>query len=41
MKTLKISDVAFEMLKELAKKNRQKPDAFNEQLIELQYKNSK
>jgi len=41
MKTVKLSDVGYEILKELAKKNKMKPDEFNEHYLHILYRNQK
>tara|TARA_X000001382_G_C3050116_1_gene140793 strand:- start:329 stop:454 length:126 start_codon:yes stop_codon:yes gene_type:complete len=38
-KPIKVSNVAYEMLSEIAKKARMKPDQFIEHIIHIQYKN--
>ena len=37
MKTIKVSAVVYEMLQELSKKKRMKPDLFAEMLIQEEY----
>lgn len=41
MKTLKISDLCYELLVDIAKKERKKPDEYIEQLIKSTYNNKK
>ena len=41
MKSVKVSSVHYEMLLELSKKNRMKPDKFIEQLIQITYNGKK
>jgi predicted CopG family antitoxin len=41
MKTIKLSSLAYEMLMELSKRDRKKPDDFVEQLIKSLYQNKK
>lgn len=41
MKLVKLSLVAYEMLQELAKKNRKQPDAYMEELVKLTYQSKK
>jgi len=38
-KQIKVSNVAYEMLVEIAKKARMKPDQYVEHLIHIQYRN--
>jgi len=40
-KTIKVSNLVYEMLILLAKKSNRKPDAYVENLIQSQYKNLK
>jgi len=41
MKTLKISDLCYEMLIEISKQAKKKPDEYIEQLIKSTYNNKK
>ncbi len=41
MKTLKLSSVHYEMLVELSKKNRMKPDDYVEMLVQEKYNKKK
>ena len=41
MKTLKISDLCYEMLIEISKQAKKKPDEFIEQLIKSTYNNKR
>ena len=41
MKTLKISDLCYELLVDISKKERKKPEEFIEQLIKSTYNNKR